>query len=204
MSIERFTASTFAEQVEGYQGVAMVEFWAPSCQACHDVDAALEKLAQQFSRKARIGKLNVDEQPQIATRYSITNLPSVAIFRQGQLVHTLIGPAPESVYRQALEEVLQPATSDTHPPGGAPHQVIVFSTPTCPWCLRLKTYLRQRQISFKEIDVSQDPKAAQEMVSRSGQMGVPQMWVDGQVVVGFDRQRVDTLLGLSKVHEGRE
>jgi glutaredoxin-like YruB-family protein len=199
MSIERFTASTFAEQVERYQGVAIVEFWAPSCQACRDVDIALEKLAQQFSGKARIGKLNVDEQPQIARRYSITNLPSVAIFRQGQLVHTLIGPAPESSYRQALEEALQPMTSDVHAHGSTRHQVIVFSTPTCPWCSRLKAYLRQHQISFKDIDVSQDPKAAQEMVSRSGQMGVPQMWIDGQVVVGFDRQRVDTLLGLSKV-----
>lgn len=76
------------------------------------------------------------------------------------------------------------------------HSVTVFSTPTCPWCARLKAYLKQHQIAFKDVDVSRDVQAAQEMVSRSGQMGVPQAWIDGQVVVGFDRKRVDELLGL--------
>ncbi len=73
----------------------------------------------------------------------------------------------------------------------------VFSTPTCPWCAQLKAYLKQQAVPFKEVDVSQDAQAAQAMIRRSGQMGVPQTWVDGQVIVGFDRRRLDTLLHLS-------
>ena len=80
---------------------------------------------------------------------------------------------------------------------GRKHSVVVFSTPTCPWCTRLKAYLKQNKVAFRDVDVSRDATAARDMVSRSGQMGVPQAWIDGQVVVGFDRARVDSLLGLS-------
>lgn len=200
MLIELLTTATFAQRVEQYPGVAMVEFWEPSCPLCLTVDSAMEKLARQFEGKVRIGKLNVKEQPQIAERYCISNLPSVAIFRQGQLIHTLIGVQAEAGYQQALEEALQSGVSHTASEDRSTTRkqpnVVVFSTPTCPWCSRLKAYLRQHQIPFKDIDVSRDSKAAQEMVSRSGQMGVPQVWIDGQVVVGFDRQRLDNLLGL--------
>lgn len=75
------------------------------------------------------------------------------------------------------------------------HNVTVFSTPSCPWCSRLKVYLREKQIPFKDVDVSRDAAAAREMIRRSGQMGVPQAWIDDQVIVGFDRKRVDKLIG---------
>ena len=201
MSVELFTDANFAERVAQRSGVVLVEFWAPSCASCPAVDTIIEQLARQFEGKVRAGKMNVNEQPLTARRYLITTLPSVAIFRDGQLIHTLIGAQPDSVYQQALEEALHPAASPTaredRSTGAKPHSVTVFSTPTCPWCSRLKAYLRQRNIPFKEIDVSRDTQAAQEMVRRSGQMGVPQAWIDGQVVVGFDRKRVDALLGLT-------
>lgn len=201
MSVERFTDANFVERVTQYPGVVVVDFWAPSCAPCPAVDAIIEKLAQQFEGKVRIGKLNVDEQPLTAHRYLITALPSVAIFQNGQPVHTLIGPQPDYIYRQALEAVLHPITPsagrEKDSTRAKPHSVTVFSTPTCPWCSRLKTYLHRRGISFKDVDVSRDTQAAQEMVRRSGQMGVPQVWIDGQVVVGFDQKRVDALLGLT-------
>ncbi len=77
------------------------------------------------------------------------------------------------------------------------HRVIVFTTPSCPWCSRVKQYLRSRQINFKEVDVARDKVAAAEMVRKSGQQGVPQLWIDGRVVVGFDRPRIDNYLGLN-------
>jgi thioredoxin len=205
MPVELFTDANFAERVAQRSGVVLVDFWAPSCTPCPAVDAIIEKLTRQFEGQVRAGKLNVDEQPLTARRYLITTLPSVAIFRDGQLIHTLIGVQPDYVYQQALEAVLQSAASSTaredRSTGAKPqHSVTVFSTPTCPWCSRLKAYLRQRNIPFKDIDVSRDTQAAQEMVRRSGQMGVPQAWIDGQVVVGFDRTRIDALLGLTERH----
>jgi glutaredoxin 3 len=76
------------------------------------------------------------------------------------------------------------------------HRVIVFSTPTCPWCNRAKTYLRGRGVPFRDVDVSRDPAAARDLVRRTGQMGVPVIEIDGRSIVGFDQARIDAALGL--------
>lgn len=73
--------------------------------------------------------------------------------------------------------------------------ITVFSTPTCPWCTVLKKYLMEKKISFNNIDVSSDSISAAKMVMKSGQMGVPQMWIDENIVVGFNKSRIDSLLG---------
>jgi glutaredoxin 3 len=79
---------------------------------------------------------------------------------------------------------------------GGTHRVIVFSTPTCPWCNRAKAYLRSRGVPFRDVDVSRDPAAARDLVRRTGQMGVPVVEIDGRPIVGFDQARIDGLLGL--------
>lgn len=76
------------------------------------------------------------------------------------------------------------------------HRVLVFTTPTCPWCQRAKSYLRSKSVPFKEVDVSRDQQAARDLVRRTGQMGVPVIEIDGRPVVGFDQRQVDRLLGL--------
>jgi glutaredoxin 3 len=73
--------------------------------------------------------------------------------------------------------------------------VIVYTSPTCPYCTMVKNFLSQRGISFEERDVSRDPSYAQELVSSTGQMGVPVTIIDGQIVVGFDRGRLEQLIG---------
>jgi glutaredoxin-like YruB-family protein len=79
------------------------------------------------------------------------------------------------------------------------HRVLVFTTPTCPWCQRAKGYLRHRGVAFKEIDVTRDPKAAADLVRRTGRIGVPVIEIDGRPVVGFDQAQIDRLLGLKSV-----
>ncbi len=74
------------------------------------------------------------------------------------------------------------------------HVVKVYSTSTCPWCMRAKQYLQSKGVDFENVDVASDEKAAEEMVALSGQMGVPVIVVDGQVVVGFDKTRLEELL----------
>jgi glutaredoxin 3 len=75
-------------------------------------------------------------------------------------------------------------------------RVIVFTTPTCTYCNAVKKYLRQQKIRYKEVDVSRDQAAARDMVRRSGQMGVPVVDINGKIVVGFDRPKIDKYLGL--------
>ncbi|MBI4335576.1 MAG: glutathione S-transferase N-terminal domain-containing protein [Candidatus Omnitrophica bacterium] len=74
--------------------------------------------------------------------------------------------------------------------------VKVYSTPTCPYCKLAKDFLRQNNIKFADIDVSQDEKAAQEMIAKSGQMGVPQLEIDGKIIVGFDKSAIKEALGV--------
>jgi glutaredoxin-like YruB-family protein len=76
-------------------------------------------------------------------------------------------------------------------------RVILFTTPTCTYCKKTKRYLRERGVPFKDVDVSKDQRAARDMVRRSGQQGVPQILIGNQVVVGFDRPKIDKLLGLN-------
>ena len=75
-------------------------------------------------------------------------------------------------------------------------EVIVYTTPSCPWCNAVKQYLEERGIPYTEIDVSQDQAAAMEMIRKSGQMGVPVVEINGEIVVGFDRERISKLLNL--------
>jgi glutaredoxin-like YruB-family protein len=79
---------------------------------------------------------------------------------------------------------------------GGTHRVIVYSSPTCVWCMRAKTYLRTRGVPFRDVDVSRDPAAARNLVRRTGQMGVPVIEVDGRPIVGFDQAQIDSALGL--------
>ncbi len=79
-----------------------------------------------------------------------------------------------------------------------PQSVLVFTTPTCPWCNRAKAYLRERKVAFREVDVSRDRAAARDLVRRTGQIGVPVIEIGGKPIVGFDRAQIDRLLGLAR------
>jgi len=73
-------------------------------------------------------------------------------------------------------------------------KVVVYSTPTCPYCKRAKDYLSRKGIPFVDHNVAQDRDAAKEMIQKSGQMGVPVITIDGEVVVGFNQTLLDRLL----------
>ena len=73
-------------------------------------------------------------------------------------------------------------------------QAKIYSTPTCPYCKLAKEYLSSKGISYDDIDVSADQEKAKEMVNISGQMGVPVIVVNDRVIVGFDKEKIDSLL----------
>ena len=77
-------------------------------------------------------------------------------------------------------------------------KVLIFTTPTCSWCKRAMKYFREHNIKFKQIDVSRDPVAARDMQKMSGQMGVPVIKIGKEVIVGFDKPKIDKLLGIGK------
>lgn len=72
--------------------------------------------------------------------------------------------------------------------------VKVYSTNTCPYCIMVKDYLKQKNVNFEEINVGEDQEKAREMVNKSGQMGVPVVDIDGEIIIGFDRAKIDSTL----------
>ena len=75
-------------------------------------------------------------------------------------------------------------------------KVLVYSTPTCPHCIRAKQFLVDSKIVFENFDVASDHARAEEMIKKSGQMGVPVLDIDGQIIVGFDKEKIKNLLGI--------
>ena len=76
--------------------------------------------------------------------------------------------------------------------------VKVYSTPVCPWCVRVKDFLKEHNVDFEDINVAADRQAAMEMVQKSGQMGVPVVEIDGQIIVGFDKERIKKALNIEE------
>lgn len=75
-------------------------------------------------------------------------------------------------------------------------EVTIYTTPTCTYCQAAKAFFQEHDIEYTDIDVSSDPEAAQEMIRKSGQSGVPVIEVDGEIIVGFDKPRLMAALGL--------
>ena len=75
-------------------------------------------------------------------------------------------------------------------------KIKVYSTPTCPFCVRTKQFLKENNIDFEDIDVSANQEKVQEMVQKSGQMSVPVLDIEGEIIVGFDKEKISKALGL--------
>lgn len=73
-------------------------------------------------------------------------------------------------------------------------KVKVYSTETCPYCVMVKEFLKEKKVEFEDIDVNSDREKAQEMVEKSGQMGVPVIDIDGEMIVGFDKPKIEETL----------
>ncbi len=74
--------------------------------------------------------------------------------------------------------------------------VRIFTTPTCPWCQKTKDFLKEINVSYKEINVADDEESRNEMFDKSGQMGVPVLDVKGTIIVGYDKKAIKKALEL--------
>lgn len=75
-------------------------------------------------------------------------------------------------------------------------KVFIYSTPTCPYCIKVKDYLKEKGIEYTDYNVATDQAKAKEMIEKSGQMGVPVVIINDEIIVGFDQMKMDELLGL--------
>ena len=103
-AILEVTDANFADEIEAGEGLRMIDFWATWCGPCKMVAPIVEELAGEYADKGlRVGKLNVDSNPSVTTRFRVTSIPSILFFKDGELVDKVIGAVP----RPHLEEKIQ-------------------------------------------------------------------------------------------------
>ncbi len=100
-----FTDANFQSEVLDSDQPVLVDFWAGWCGPCRMVGPTIEELAAEFDGTLRVGKLNVDENPESTRRFGIQSIPAVLLFKDGQVVETLVGVQPKERYQQAVLQV---------------------------------------------------------------------------------------------------
>ncbi len=130
----------------------------------------------------------------IHVAYDVKSVPTLLVFQGDKFEKTVKGCNDDGYYKSLFESALfsAKAANDENPQ----KRVTVYSTPTCSWCTTLKTHLKKNGIRYSDVDVSKDQNAAEAMRKRSGQQGVPQTDIGGEMIVGFDKVRINTLLGI--------
>jgi thioredoxin 1 len=101
------TDQNFEDEIGGSAGVAMVDFWATWCGPCRIVAPVVEQLADEYGEQGlRVGKLDVDENPQTAARYGVRSIPTILFFKDGQLVDRLVGAMPKPYFEEKVQGLL--------------------------------------------------------------------------------------------------
>jgi len=157
-------------------------------------ECALENASKTSKDDITFLVADVSNVRDIHTHYEVKTAPILLSFQNTELINSFKGCNDVSFYDKVFEQDYYVASEQ----GDAKPQkrVTVYSTPTCSWCTTLKKHLDHHGIKYRDIDISKDTKAAEDMQKRSGQQGVPQTDISGQMIVGFDKNRINSLLGI--------
>ena len=101
-----FTDSNFDEEVLKSSLPVLVDFWGPSCGPCKALAPIIEELAKEIEGKLKIGKLNIEENPQTPGQFGVMSVPTLAFFKEGKVVKTLVGVQGKDAIKKVIEEVL--------------------------------------------------------------------------------------------------
>jgi thioredoxin 1 len=100
------TDGTFQTEIVNAKGVAIVDFWAEWCGPCKMLGPTIDALADEYAGKAKIYKLNVDDNPEAGQQLGIKGIPTVIVFKDGKIVDRLVGLQPKEVLSQAIQKQL--------------------------------------------------------------------------------------------------
>lgn len=102
--IREITDENFADEIESSEGLAIVDFWAEWCGPCRMVGPIIEELAEEYSGKVKVGKLDVDSNRVTAGRFNVRSIPSILYFKDGQMVDAVVGAYPKKFLEQKILE----------------------------------------------------------------------------------------------------
>ncbi|MEX0890966.1 MAG: thioredoxin [Gemmatimonadota bacterium] len=100
------TDGNFATEIEGADGLSMVDFWAAWCGPCRMVAPVVEQLAQEYEGRLKVAKLDVDANQQTAAKFNIRSIPSILLFKDGKHVDTVVGAVPKNLLERKIQEHL--------------------------------------------------------------------------------------------------
>jgi len=187
------TRNQFEAITQDINDLLLVVFYTDTSQKSLQAVEALSKLKEQ-NQDADIYKVNAKQVTDIHPEFNISSVPTLLVFRHGKPAEYIYGVQTEAFYSKILEKFHAASVDSTE--GNSGHRVTVYTTPTCPYCTNVKRYLEENNVRYTEVDVASDPSAAQELMSRTGQQGVPQTEIDGQFVIGYNTAELDKLLNL--------
>ncbi|MBC8586127.1 thioredoxin [Youxingia wuxianensis] len=104
MSTVHFTKDTFVSQVLNSKGLVLVDFWAPWCGPCKMVGPIVDSIAQEFEGKAVVGKVNVDDEQELAVKFGVMSIPTILVFKNGQEVNRVVGLQSKQALAHMLEQ----------------------------------------------------------------------------------------------------
>ena len=103
-NVQTFTDGNFEDTVLKAGGPVLVDFWAEWCGPCKRLGPTIDQLASDYAGKVTIGKLNVDDNPNTASRFQIRGIPAVLLFKGGQVVETVVGLVPKEDFKRAIDK----------------------------------------------------------------------------------------------------
>ncbi len=136
--------------------------------------------------------VDVEKVKGLHKRFEVKKIPTVVVVKNGGVLKKIEGVENSKFYERVVLGAKNPVFKKAVK--AVSHRIVVYTGRGCPACSMVKSYLRRRGVNFREIDVSSDQRAAQDLVRRSGQMAVPQIDIDGSLIVGFDQTKIDSLL----------
>ncbi len=104
MAVLKVTDSNFSSMVLASREPVLVDCWAEWCAPCRMIGPTVERISNSFKGKAKVAKLNVDENPNISRSYKINSIPTLFIFKNGKIVETIVGVQPEKVIKNKLSK----------------------------------------------------------------------------------------------------
>jgi len=155
-------------------------------------DCAHDALKQVEGGKVYL--VDVNEVKDVHQHFGVNAVPSLVVLNNDKVENIIKGCQTPNYFSQIIHE--KKVTNKTNNNGQAQKRVIVYSTPTCPYCNKLKSYLSKHGIKFTDINVASNQQAAMEMMRKSGQRGVPQTDIGGQMIIGFDTAKLSRILNI--------
>jgi glutaredoxin-like YruB-family protein len=165
--------------------------YKPGIEISNCANDRIGKASEKEGRNGMLCTADVSKVRDIHPVYNVTSTPTLLVFKNGKLINQVKGCNDTGFYQNLIKGsyFVGKQTGDDKQ-----KNVTVYTSPTCTYCNSLKTYLQKNQVHFREVDISKNPEQAQQLVSRTGQQGVPQTEINGKFVVGFDTVKLNQLL----------